>query len=351
MQLPIQMPGLGHVNMYCLLDERRRGGDRPGIAGRGELGGDRRSLARRRTCASRDVHTVIVTHSHPDHFGGAARFAAETGCKVIAHATFRVFGRTSVCRTSTSRSSTWKTTAWRTRAAPVHARSTAPTTCRRGCCDAERAPAHAVGRRAAAPRPAQLERWRADAGSGHRASAAAHAHRRARLGHPAGARASSTSGTRPATRAITSACTIRTKASSSRAITCCRRSRRTSPASAASSDPLQAFYDSLDSVAADRRRHALLARARPSVRRPARARRRDQAPPRRAPGEVQGDRQAPRRGDRARLLARAVSAAQLGHDGRERDLRAPRASAPARPSRCHARDDGWLVYVTDAPSA
>jgi glyoxylase-like metal-dependent hydrolase (beta-lactamase superfamily II) len=35
------------------------------------------------------VHTVIVTHSHPDHFGGAARLAKESGAKVVAHRSFR----------------------------------------------------------------------------------------------------------------------------------------------------------------------------------------------------------------------------------------------------------------------
>jgi glyoxylase-like metal-dependent hydrolase (beta-lactamase superfamily II) len=37
----------------------------------------------------RDVHTVVVTHSHPDHFGGAARFAKEAGARVVAHRSFR----------------------------------------------------------------------------------------------------------------------------------------------------------------------------------------------------------------------------------------------------------------------
>jgi glyoxylase-like metal-dependent hydrolase (beta-lactamase superfamily II) len=32
---------------------------------------------------------VIVTHSHPDHFGGAARFAKESGARVIGHRSFR----------------------------------------------------------------------------------------------------------------------------------------------------------------------------------------------------------------------------------------------------------------------
>ena len=34
------------------------------------------------------MHTVIVTHSHFDHFGGAARFAKETGAQIVAHRRF-----------------------------------------------------------------------------------------------------------------------------------------------------------------------------------------------------------------------------------------------------------------------
>ncbi|HEX4978490.1 MAG TPA: MBL fold metallo-hydrolase, partial [Acidimicrobiales bacterium] len=38
----------------------------------------------------RDVHTVIVTHSHPDHFGGVRRLADATGgVEVVAHSAFR----------------------------------------------------------------------------------------------------------------------------------------------------------------------------------------------------------------------------------------------------------------------
>lgn len=97
MQLPIQMPGLGHVNMYCLLDERGAAVVDPGLPG------DESWTAIQQRLASaglrvRDVHTVIVTHSHPDHFGGAGRLFAETGCTVIAHRNFETFGRTlSLC--------------------------------------------------------------------------------------------------------------------------------------------------------------------------------------------------------------------------------------------------------------
>ena len=92
MQLPIQMPGLGHVNMYCLLDERGAAVVDPGLPGEESFAAIEQRLAQA-GLKVRDVHTVVVTHSHPDHFGGAGRLFKETGCRVIAHRGFEVFGR------------------------------------------------------------------------------------------------------------------------------------------------------------------------------------------------------------------------------------------------------------------
>jgi glyoxylase-like metal-dependent hydrolase (beta-lactamase superfamily II) len=87
MQLPIRMPGLGHVNCYALLDERGAALVDPGLPGPATW----RALGERLRQAGlevRHVHTVIVTHSHPDHFGGAARLAREAGAEVVAHRSF-----------------------------------------------------------------------------------------------------------------------------------------------------------------------------------------------------------------------------------------------------------------------
>ncbi len=35
-----------------------------------------------------DIHSVIVTHSHPDHFGAAGRVAKEADAELITHAAF-----------------------------------------------------------------------------------------------------------------------------------------------------------------------------------------------------------------------------------------------------------------------
>jgi glyoxylase-like metal-dependent hydrolase (beta-lactamase superfamily II) len=88
MQLPIQMPGLGHVNCYALVDGEGAAVVDPGLPGTTSW----RALQDRLKQAGirlKHVHTVIVTHSHPDHFGGATRFVRESGARVIGHRNFR----------------------------------------------------------------------------------------------------------------------------------------------------------------------------------------------------------------------------------------------------------------------
>jgi len=87
MQLPIWMPGLGHVNMYGLVDDRGLAVVDPGLPGPRSW---RAMKARLRSAGFRvrDIHTVIVTHSHPDHFGGAGRISREADAELIAHVAF-----------------------------------------------------------------------------------------------------------------------------------------------------------------------------------------------------------------------------------------------------------------------
>jgi glyoxylase-like metal-dependent hydrolase (beta-lactamase superfamily II) len=87
MQLPIWMPGLGHVNMYGLVDDRGLAVVDPGLPGPKSW----KALKSRLKTAGfklRDIHTVVVTHSHPDHFGGAGRIAREARAGLIAHRAF-----------------------------------------------------------------------------------------------------------------------------------------------------------------------------------------------------------------------------------------------------------------------
>ena len=96
LQLPISMPGLGHVNAYALLDGRGAAIVDVGVPGPATW----RALQARFKDAGikvKDVHTVVVTHSHPDHFGTAGRLAKESGAEVVVHSAFRTFWNNAPC--------------------------------------------------------------------------------------------------------------------------------------------------------------------------------------------------------------------------------------------------------------
>ncbi len=90
LQLPIDMPGLGHVNCYACEDERGFALVDPGLPGEGPWESLLERLAEAGIPLAR-VHTVVVTHSHPDHFGGAGRLRATTGSDILTHSTFRTW--------------------------------------------------------------------------------------------------------------------------------------------------------------------------------------------------------------------------------------------------------------------
>jgi glyoxylase-like metal-dependent hydrolase (beta-lactamase superfamily II) len=88
-QLPIDLPGLGHVNCYVLEDERGVALVDPGLPGPTSF----RALTSRLRSVGvpmARVHTVVVTHSHPDHFGGASWVRRESGADIVTHRSFRV---------------------------------------------------------------------------------------------------------------------------------------------------------------------------------------------------------------------------------------------------------------------
>ena len=88
LQLPITMPGLGHVNTYALEDENGFALVDPGLPGPESWA----ALMQRLDTAGiplERVHTTIVTHSHPDHFGGADQLREEAGAEVLTHESFR----------------------------------------------------------------------------------------------------------------------------------------------------------------------------------------------------------------------------------------------------------------------
>ncbi len=90
LQLTIALPGLGHVNCYAIEDDRGIALVDPGLPGRKPW----LELVRRLREAGMPierVHTVIITHSHPDHFGAAGHIRRVTGAEIITHANFKTF--------------------------------------------------------------------------------------------------------------------------------------------------------------------------------------------------------------------------------------------------------------------
>lgn len=89
LQLPIHLPGLGHVNCYALEDERGFALVDPGMPGPRAWKELLAALSRAGIPLKR-VHTAIVTHSHPDHFGGAGKLRREAGTAIVTHRAFRL---------------------------------------------------------------------------------------------------------------------------------------------------------------------------------------------------------------------------------------------------------------------
>jgi len=90
LQLPISLPGLGHVNTYALEDGDGFALVDPGLPGQDSWN----ALLSRMEAAGiplKRVHHVIVTHSHPDHFGGAGMLAEESGAEIVASSFFRTW--------------------------------------------------------------------------------------------------------------------------------------------------------------------------------------------------------------------------------------------------------------------
>ncbi len=91
MQLPISMPGLGHVNCYALIDGEGAAVVDPGLPTPGSFTALKDRL-RQAGLTVKNIHTVIVTHSHADHFGGASRIVRESGARLVAHRAFSFGG-------------------------------------------------------------------------------------------------------------------------------------------------------------------------------------------------------------------------------------------------------------------
>jgi len=87
LQLPISLPGLGHVNCYALVDGDGVALVDPGLPGPESWQALLDRLRKAEIPVER-VHTVVVTHSHPDHFGGSAQLREVAGAEVLTHESF-----------------------------------------------------------------------------------------------------------------------------------------------------------------------------------------------------------------------------------------------------------------------
>lgn len=87
MQLPVSMPGLGHVNCYALEDDEGFSLVDPGLPSE-ESWAALKSRLNQVGADIKDVHTAVVTHSHPDHYGGVHRLQADHELKVLTHTDF-----------------------------------------------------------------------------------------------------------------------------------------------------------------------------------------------------------------------------------------------------------------------
>jgi glyoxylase-like metal-dependent hydrolase (beta-lactamase superfamily II) len=89
-QLPMNMPGLGHVNCYAIEDREGVALIDPGTPTTASW----RVLRARLDEAGLPldwVHTVVVTHSHPDHYGAAQRIRDVSGAELVTHENFKTY--------------------------------------------------------------------------------------------------------------------------------------------------------------------------------------------------------------------------------------------------------------------
>lgn len=91
-QLPVRFTGLGHVNMYVIEDSQGAAVIDPGLPGRGTWSAIKAGLSEI-GIPIRRVHSIYVTHAHPDHFGGVQRLAKASGAKMLAHESYRMWWR------------------------------------------------------------------------------------------------------------------------------------------------------------------------------------------------------------------------------------------------------------------
>ena len=88
LQLPTDFTGLGHVNTYAIEDSRGFTLVDPGLPSDASWEALQARLKAAGIPLAR-VHTTFITHSHPDHFGGAHRLVEEAHSEVLTSTMFR----------------------------------------------------------------------------------------------------------------------------------------------------------------------------------------------------------------------------------------------------------------------
>lgn len=88
LQLPTNFTGLGHVNTYAIEDSRGFTLVDPGLPSEESWDALTARLRDANIPLAR-VHTVYITHSHPDHFGGAHRIVEASHADVLTSTMFR----------------------------------------------------------------------------------------------------------------------------------------------------------------------------------------------------------------------------------------------------------------------
>ena len=89
MQLPVSLPGLKHVNCYGFVDRRGLAIVDPGMPNPASYQALKKRLAEAGFSIG-DVHTVLVTHGHIDHFGLALRVQRKSGARIAVHPHFGI---------------------------------------------------------------------------------------------------------------------------------------------------------------------------------------------------------------------------------------------------------------------
>ena len=89
-QLPLDLPGLGHINCYVIPDRAGFALVDPGMPSTASWRVLVRTLAEIGLPVRR-CHTVLVTHSHPDHYGAAARLRQVSGAELVTHENFKTY--------------------------------------------------------------------------------------------------------------------------------------------------------------------------------------------------------------------------------------------------------------------